>query len=192
MSRAAKAHHHEVCPFWVGHLLANPIRNLFHNSLKILEPHVAPGMRVLDVGPGMGFFSLPMARLVGPSGRVICVDIQEKMLGALMRRARRAHLADRIETRACDAKSLGIADLAGGIDFVLAFAVVHEIGDATRFFNEIRVVLKPRGRALFAEPRGHVSERSFQESLSAAKGNGFREVAPLKIRGSQAAILERT
>jgi ubiquinone/menaquinone biosynthesis C-methylase UbiE len=186
-----KAHSHRVCPVWVGYLLANPLRTLLHNPQKILAPHVSSGMRVMDVGPAMGFFSLPLARLVGPSGRVICVDLQEKMLQALVRRARRVNLADRIETRQCDADSLHVADLASQIDFVLAFAVVHEVGNASRFFSEIQSVLKPHGRLLFAEPRGHISERAFQESLSMAEHNGLRKVDSLQITRSHAVLLGR-
>jgi ubiquinone/menaquinone biosynthesis C-methylase UbiE len=187
----AKAEHHQVCPVWVGYLLASPIRTLFQNPQKILAPHVSAGMRVLDVGPAMGFFTLPLARLVGPSGRVVCVEIQERMLSRLLRRARRAALADRIEARVCDADSLRIADLAGAIDFVLAFAVVHEVGNVARFFGELRSVLTPRGRVLFAEPRGHVSARAFQESLSVAKQNGLHQTESVKIARSHAVILER-
>ncbi len=186
-----KARHHRVCPVWVGYLLASPIRTLLQNPQKILAPYVSSDMRVLEVGPAMGFFTLPLARLVGPSGRVICVDVQEKMIDALMRRARRANLVDRIEARVCDTDSLRITDLALTIDFVLAFAVVHEVGNATRFFAEIQSVLTPRGRVLFAEPRGHVSEPDFQESLSLAKQNGLHQTESLKIARSHAAILDR-
>lgn len=191
MAKQPNSHHHRVCPVWIGYLLASPIRALLQNPRKILEPHVVAGMRALDVGPAMGFFSLPLARLVGPTGRVICVDIQEKMLAALMRRARRANLVDRIETRTCDSESLRVADLGLEIDFALLFAVVHEVGDATRFFREVHDVLKPRGRVLFAEPRGHVSEQAFQDSLSAAEHSGLNMVGSLSIARSQAVILER-
>jgi ubiquinone/menaquinone biosynthesis C-methylase UbiE len=185
------AHHHHICPVWIGHLLASPVRKLLQNPDRILGPHVKPGMRALDVGPGMGFFTLPLARLVGPTGRVICVDVQEKMLAGLVRRARRAGLADRIEPRACGAESLRVADLALQIDFVLAFAVVHETSDAARFFREVGSVLRPGGRVLLAEPSGHVSEAAFQETLSVAEDQGLRQVCPLKVPRSRAAILER-
>jgi len=113
------------------------------------------------------------------------------MLSAMMRRARRASLADHIEARVCDADSLRVADLARTIDFVLAFSVVHEVGNAARFFGEIQSVLTPCGRVLFAEPRGHVPERAFQESLSVAKQSGLHKTKSLKIARSHAAILER-
>lgn len=64
-----------LCPWWLGYLLASPIRKFGQNPTKILEPYVKPGISCLDVGPGMGFFTLPMARLTGESGRVIAVEI---------------------------------------------------------------------------------------------------------------------
>ena len=90
-----------VCPVWVGYLLASPVRKLFQNPKKILAPYVEDGMKVLDVGCAMGFFSLPLARMIGSNGKVICVDVQEKMIKSLEKRAQKAGLANRIETRVC-------------------------------------------------------------------------------------------
>ena len=69
-----------VCPFWVGYLLLSPVRKLLTNPDRILEPYIRSGMTVLDAGTAMGFFSLPIARLVGESGHVVCVDLQERMV----------------------------------------------------------------------------------------------------------------
>ncbi|QTA78393.1 SAM-dependent methyltransferase [Desulfonema limicola] len=88
-----------VCPIWIGYLLLNPIRKLYQNPEKILSPYVSEGMTVLDMGCAMGYFSIPLARLVGTDGKVICADIQEKMLKSLEKRAAKAGLSDRIETR---------------------------------------------------------------------------------------------
>jgi len=55
------------------------MRRLFQDPETILSPYIKSGMKVLEVGPGMGFFSLPMARLIGETGRIYCVDLQEKM-----------------------------------------------------------------------------------------------------------------
>jgi predicted methyltransferase len=57
-----------ICPWWLGYVLANPIRRLWHNPREILLPFVKEGMLVLEPGPGMGFFTLDLARLVGPNG----------------------------------------------------------------------------------------------------------------------------
>ena len=87
-----------VCPHWVGWFLLNPLRRLIHNPDQILASYVSGGMTVLDIGPGMGFFTLPLAGMVGPGGQVIAVDIQADMLSALQRRAQAVHLAERIVT----------------------------------------------------------------------------------------------
>ena len=70
-----------VCPFWVGYLLLSPLRKLVTNPDRMLRPYVGPACGSLDAGTAMGFFSLPLARLVGESGHVVCVDLQEKMIG---------------------------------------------------------------------------------------------------------------
>lgn len=180
-----------ICPPWIGYFLASPLRRLVHKPERILAGLVAPGMTALDVGPGMGFFALPMARMVGASGRVICVDLQEAMLRSLRRRAEAAKLGDRIITRLCSATSLGLADLVGTIDFVLAFAVVHEMPDAANFFAEIAQTMKPGARCLVAEPKEHVLAQGFEETLQVARGTGFDIIDRPRIRGSYAALLVR-
>ncbi len=165
-----------VCPVWVGYLLASPIRKLFQNPQKILGPYVENGMKVLDVGCAMGFFSLPLAQMVGSKGKVICVDVQEKMIRSLEKRARKAGLSNRIETRVCHHNSLGLDDLKEEIDFAFASAVVHEVPDASRFFFEIYQTMKPNGKFLVIEPKGHVSEKHFEILVSAAEQKGFKIV----------------
>lgn len=181
---------HRVCPHWVGYLLASPIRRLIHKPERILASFVSEGMTTLDVGPGIGFFTLPMARLVGPSGKVVCVDVQEKMIRSLEMRAERAGLGDRIVARVCSSTSLNLGSLAGQIDFALAFAVVHEMPDIPGFFADLAKVLKPAGLCILAEPRGHVPDRDFEASLAAASENGFRIAARPVIYGCHAVVLK--
>jgi ubiquinone/menaquinone biosynthesis C-methylase UbiE len=178
-----------VCPVWIGYLLASPLRKLIQNPRKILAPYVQKGMTVLDIGCAMGFFSLPMARLVGAEGKVICVDLQEKMLTSLKQRAAKARLTDRIETRLCPKDALGIDDLAQRIDFALAFALVHEVPDAKKLFSEIHTALKPSGKLMIAEPMGRVPEEHFNTSLAGAQQNGFKIIDRPSISRAHAALL---
>ncbi len=180
-----------VCPVWLGYFLASPFRRLFQNPWKILEPYVQKDMKVLDVGPGMGFFSLPLAQLVGPKGKVIGVDFQEKMLQSLERRARKAGLGDRIETRLCRQDSLNLNGLEGVVDFGLAFAVVHEVPDKERLFSEISRTLKATGRLLVVEPKMHVSRAVFGATVSIAEQNGFRAAATPQVSLSLAVLLSK-
>ena len=85
-----------VCPWWMGYFLASSLRRLVQNPEKILKPYVKEGMTVIDVGSAMGFFTLPLAHLVGDRGRVIAIDLQEKMIRSLQRRAQKAGLAGRL------------------------------------------------------------------------------------------------
>jgi ubiquinone/menaquinone biosynthesis C-methylase UbiE len=175
----------------MGYLLASPIRRLQLSPARLLSPHVAPGMTVLDIGCAMGFLTLPAARLVGPEGRVIAVDLQPRMLETLRRRARRSGLSERIEARACDAVSLGIDDLEGSVDVALAIAVIHEVPDAGTAFAELCQALRPGGRLLFVEPAGHVSRAELEESVDAARSTGLEVVSPLEVRRSHAMVLRR-
>ena len=162
-----------VCPWWLGYLIAGPWRKLWHEPRTILRPFLAEGMTVLEPGPGIGYFTLEIARLVGSSGRVVAVDVQPRMLEALRRRARKAALADRIDARLAPAGGMGIDDLAARVDLVFAFAVVHELPDAGHFFAEARRATKPGGRLLVSEPRFHVTEAAFDATLELARGAGF-------------------
>jgi ubiquinone/menaquinone biosynthesis C-methylase UbiE len=182
---------HRVCPWWVGYILASPIRKLAHNPTRILAPFVRAGMTVLEPGPGMGFFTLELAGLVGPTGRVIAVDVQPKMIEVLQRRARRAGLFDRIDARVAPATSMGLKDLEAKIDFVLAFAVAHEMPSAESFFAEAPQAMKPDARLLLAEPSGHVGGEEFDRELTLAAKHGLSVADRPSIRRSLVAMLKR-
>jgi ubiquinone/menaquinone biosynthesis C-methylase UbiE len=182
---------HRVCPWWLGYLLVSPLRRWRQNPRTILAPLVRPGMTVLEPGSGMGFFTIELARLVGPDGKVVAIDVQQKMLDGLRRRARRAGLEVRIDARMVGAESLGVDDLAGAVDFVLAFAMVHEVPDAGRFFAEAHRSLKPGGAMLVAEPVRHVSEEDFAATLALAEKAGLRVEGRPEIASSRAAVLRR-
>ena len=180
-----------VCPVWVGYFLACPLRKLFQNPKKILGPYVSDGMNVLDIGCAMGFFSIPLAEMVGPGGKVICIDVQEEMLASLQKRAQKAKVSDNIEVRVCSPGSLGLDGLSDQIDFALASAVVHEVPSAKSFFSEIYGAIKPSGRSLVVEPKGHVSQEDFEVTVSHADQAGFRVIARPKVRRSRTVLLEK-
>jgi ubiquinone/menaquinone biosynthesis C-methylase UbiE len=180
-----------VCPWWVGYLLVTPLRRLFENPTKILGPHVKPGMTVLEPGCGMGFFSLDLARMVGPNGRVVCADIQEKMIARLLRRARKAGLADRIETSVCTANDLNLDHWLGSVDLATAIHMLHEVPDPQAFLTQVHDLLKPGGRLLILEPKGHVTAEAFETTLALARRSGYTELDPLQVRKDRAALLQK-
>jgi ubiquinone/menaquinone biosynthesis C-methylase UbiE len=157
---------------------------------ELLAPYLREGMTVLEPGPGMGFFTLPMSRMVGPAGRIVAIDIQAKMLESLRRRASKAGTSERIDTRLAQPDSLGIGDLKGGVDFVLAFAVAHELPSPAVFFREAAAAMKPGATMLLAEPVGHVKPEKFQAELQAAREAGLAVTAQPAIRKYLAAVLK--
>ncbi len=176
------------CPWYVGYFLLNPLRRLVQNPARLLEPHVQPGFRVLEPGPGMGYFTLELARLVGPTGKVHVVDIEPRMLSALGRRAKSAGLETRIDLRLGREDSLAVGDLEGEVDFVLAFAMVHELGNVRGFFGEAAAAMRSGARLLLAEPEGHVSETLFAEECAMAEAAGLAVVDRPTIWKSRAAV----
>lgn len=182
---------HSVCPWWMGYLLASPLRKLLQDPALILAPYVRAGMTVLEPGPGMGFFTLEAARMVGPAGHVVAVDAQPKMIDGLRRRAQRAGLLDRIDARVCPTDSMALNDLDSSVDFTFAFAVLHETPSAERFFAEAARAMKKGASLLLAEPDGHVDEAAFEGELSAAATNGLKLVDRPSIKRCIVALLEK-
>lgn len=113
------------------------------------------------------------------------------MLNALRRRAEKAGISSRIETRLVGSESLGAADLEGKVDFALAWAVVHEFPSADNFFGELAAMLKPGGSVLFGEPSGHVNAEHFAREVDSARMAGLTEARRLEVRRSTAALLRK-
>jgi len=177
-----------ICPWWGGYFIDNRIRRWLHDPEKIVSPFVQPGMTVMDVGCGMGIFSIAMARMVGERGRVIAVDLQQKMLDVLRRRAEQAGVADRIQFHKCEQDRLGVDEQ---VDFALAFAMVHEVPDRRRLLSEIGGCLKPGGKLLVAEPRFHVSGTAFRETVALAGEVGLEVVQEPRVTWCRAAVMGR-
>lgn len=182
---------HGICPWWLGYWLISPLRKLGQNPREIVAPYVHEGMTVLEPGPGMGFFTLELARLVGASGRVVAVDVQPKMIGKLKQRLARAGVDGRVDARVAPAQSMGLADLNGTVDITAAFYVVHEFPDAGSFFAEVAAASKSGATVLLAEPKGHVKASMFDAELEAAAKAGFRVIGRPSIRRSLAALLQK-
>jgi ubiquinone/menaquinone biosynthesis C-methylase UbiE len=158
---------------WIDRILAKPIRHLFETPRRLLKGYVKEGMTVLDVGCGTGYFSLGMARLVGPTGQVVSVDTETEALEALRKKAEQAGLSGQIQARVCSEKDLEISDISGQFDFALAVYVVHHAQDAAALMSNIHGALKPGGELLIVEPGHHASAAERQAVEDNARRAGF-------------------
>jgi ubiquinone/menaquinone biosynthesis C-methylase UbiE len=177
-----------TCPWWLLFTFDNPLRKWIHDPEKILAGYVRPGDVVLDVGCGMGYFTLALARLAGPQGHVVAADLQERMLSGLHHRAERAGLLERIQPLACASDHIRVG---GPLDFALAFWMVHEVRQPEPFLQEIHAALKLGGKLLIVEPRIHVSGQVFERTVSLAGTLGFAVLERPEVRVSRAVLLSK-
>lgn len=177
-----------VCPWYCCFTFDNIFRKGFQNPYEILSGYLKAGDTVLDVGPGQGYFSIPMAKMVRENGRVIAVDIQKKMLDILERRAQKENIADRILFKWVRDTDYGIDS---EVDFALAFWMVHEVPDKKALLQSIYDSLKQGKQFLVVEPYLHVTSKMMEETLKTAQGVGFTLIDRPKIFFSRAALLRR-
>jgi SAM-dependent methyltransferase len=112
-----------ICPWWLVYTFDNPLRRLLHDPSKILAGMVHEGMTVADIGCGRGYFSIALANMVGDSGKVLSVDVQQEMLDMVLRRAHKAGVARRIHPVLAASDNIGVH---GPVEFILAFWMAHE------------------------------------------------------------------
>ncbi len=177
-----------VCPWWFIRSFDNPLRRFVQNPDTILRGIVRGGDRALDLGCGYGYFTIPMARLAGASGSVTAADVQPQMLAGVERRAKQEGLATRIRLHRVDEAGL---DFAEAFDVVLAFWMLHEVPDQRATLEQIHGALKPGGRLLLVEPKGHVSRASFAGAVELARQAGLTAVCAPDVGLSRAVLMTR-
>jgi ubiquinone/menaquinone biosynthesis C-methylase UbiE len=184
-----------VCEAKYAGWLTTPVRRLVTDPRRMLRGLAAPGDVVMDVGCGPGYFTLPLAEMVGDVGSVLAVDLQAAMLDKVRMRAQKAGLLQRIRLHRCGPDSLGLEDGgledAGPLDFALAFWMIHEVPDRAGLLAEVFAALRPGGRLLAVEPKGHVGPDAWSGTLDDAAAAGFAVVGRPRVAFSRAALLER-
>lgn len=181
----------DVCPWQAGPVLMMSFRKLFHNPKKITGGYLSGGMTVLDIGCGMGYFTIPMAEIVGDNGKVIAVDLQSGMLDGLKRNSDKAGVKN-IIAHQCEKNTLALDEWAGKIDFALIFWMLHEVPDSQRLILEVRSALSEHGVLLFSEPTlGHVSAEQFGKSLDIITATGFKIKTSPKVTLGRTVLLEK-
>jgi ubiquinone/menaquinone biosynthesis C-methylase UbiE len=132
-----------ACPYSWRWMLDNLPRRVVHPLRRMVDSFsVGRGHTVLEVGPGPGYFTVEVARRVGPEGRLVCVDIQPEMIGALRRRLLRKGVANALPMVG-NALDLPLAE--GSVDRAFLVTVLGEVPDRAKTLAELRRVLKPDG-----------------------------------------------
>jgi ubiquinone/menaquinone biosynthesis C-methylase UbiE len=113
---------------------------------EALDPR--PGERLLEVGPGTGYYALPVAGWLGSEGSLDILDLQQEMLDHTMRRAAEEGVGQIAPTRA-DATAMPYPD--DSFDGAYLVAVLGEIPDQVAALSELRRVVRPDGRIVVGE-----------------------------------------
>jgi len=178
-----------ICPVERAGGLDIRIRRWVQNPKKILKHYIKEGMTILELGCGPGFFTIDIAQMVGNSGQVIAVDLQEGMLQKVRNKIKKTEFKERIILHRCDENKIGISE---HVDFVLLFYMVHEVRDKKSLFDEIESILKPNGQVLIVEPPFHVSKKAFEDTLKKANDVGLTVIERPKIFLNKTAILKKS
>ncbi len=179
-----------VCPWWLAYTFDNPLRKLIHNPSALFSPYLKKGMTAVDIGCGMGFFSIGAADMVGDKGRVIAADLQPEMLEICKNRASKAGIRDRIQFHVCGERSIGLTPDTRA-DFALTFWMAHEVPDTARFISEIRDILAPEGVYYLSEPQLHVSRDAFQNLCATVLSCGFEIMERPDVAFSRARVFRK-
>ena len=158
---------------WLHSIRWGILRPFFQPPKRVLRPYVSEGMTVLEVGCGSGYFTIPIARMVGTQGRVIAVDLNGDRVEELRRKATRSGLTAHLEARVCTDRHLAVGDQSGRIDFALAFYVMHQAADVARLLANVFEALRAGGRALVVEPGHHASPPEQHKTEAIAREVGF-------------------
>ena len=167
--------------------LDSSFRYRFQNPGRILKDYVKPGMTVLDLGCGTGFFTTEIARMLDASGKVIAADIQNGMLEKLRHKIKGSDLESVVRIHKCQEKSLNLSD---EIDFVFAFYSFHEMSCLDDLIDEIKMLLKPEGEIFIAEQILHVPKSVFNGFIDKMRKRGFEIVSQPRVFLSRSVVMK--
>ena len=177
---------HDVCShkhaFWFDIWL----RRIFQSPKKIVGEYVKPGNRVADIGCGPGYFSIDMAKMVGITGQVVCIDLQVEMLEMAKKKARKHNVMDRMTFHRSEPGRINIKNTT--VDFILAFYMMHETTNPTGFMKEMKEMLDPDGKILVVEPRYHIDQKEYEYMLSQGNEAGLKVIDKPSKKGGRAVL----
>lgn len=159
-----------ACPYGQRWFLDLPRPFLRRGTLRgLLNP--LPGERVLEVGPGTGYYSLDMATYLTPEGQLDAVDLQQPMLDELMRRATTRGITNIVPAHD-DARLLPFPEAT--FDAAYMVATLGEIPSRDLALRELQRVVKPGGRVVIGEGQPDPHMVSLEELRQRAEAAGFR------------------
>lgn len=144
----------------------NPLRRRFDDPIKTLKAAgLKPGLKVLEVGCGPGFFTIPAAGIVGNEGFVYAVDVHPRAIERVQKKIDSKGIKN-VRPTLTNASNTGLPEQS--VDLVFMFGLPHIVGGQENVLSEMYRILKPRGILSFKKTRG-----SDEEFINAIERAGF-------------------
>ena len=144
-------------------LFVNPYRLLYAAGIKA-------GQKVLEVGFGPGFFTIPAAKIVGGRGTVCALDINRAAVETLLRKVKENHM-NNVKVILADARETGLPH--NTFDVAFLFGVIHDFPDVPAVMREMHRVLRPKG--ILSAQRSSRSERNLMDEITRDGLFAFKE-----------------
>ena len=175
-------------PHELAGILLFPLRRVVLSpETLVANLHLTRTSRVLEIGPGPGFFSIAVARSI-PQGRLELVDIQIEMLQKARRRLRRAGVENAGYTQA---NAVALPFRTGAFDIAFLVAVLGEVPDPRACLSAIAPALRPGGVLSVAELPGDPDALTEQQLRTLAQGTGLEFVGSVKVSRALLASFRR-
>ncbi len=159
-------------PYFMIHFIDNPIRRMVQPLHKHPEHlGIKPGLTVLEIGPGSGTYTLATAEALGPQGKIIAIDIEERVVEYVRKRIVHQRMTN-IEMRQGDAQALAFE--SESFDAIYAIAVFGEIPDRGRALREFKRVLVPGGTLAISELLPDPDSQPAARVRAECENTGFR------------------
>jgi len=184
MDNPARTHLH---PLEKAGALESRFRLLLQNPGRILKKHIHPGMIVLDLGCGTGYFTVEIAKLLKKEGKVIAADVQKGMLDILINKVSDSELQNQIQIHNNRENTLNLTEK---VDFIFAFYSFHEMKYLDSIINELQNVIMADTKIFISEQKFHVSKYTFNTIVQKMENIGFEIYKRPRIFLSRTVIMK--
>jgi len=184
MDNPARTHLH---PLEKAGALESRFRLLLQNPGRILKKHIHPGMIVLDLGCGTGYFTVEIAKLLKKEGKVIAADVQKGMLDILINKVSDSELQNQIQIHNNRENTLNLTEK---VDFIFAFYSFHEMKYLDSIINELQNVIMADTKIFISEQKFHVSKYTFNTIVQKMENIGFEIYKKPRIFLSRTVIMK--